>query len=79
MRRGLSAAVSGGEVHGHVRAVVAAIKPAIEKAKGEPGDPVDNAVRANVRETVKRLEAPARCWPTESRLENSRSSARATT
>jgi carbonic anhydrase len=52
----VSAALSGGEVHGHLHAVVAAIKPAVEKAKGEPGNPLENAVRANVRETVKRLE-----------------------
>jgi carbonic anhydrase len=52
----VSAALSGGEVHGHVRAVVEAIKPAVEKAKGEPGNPLENAVRANVRDTVKRLK-----------------------
>lgn len=75
----VSAAVSGGEVHGHLRAVVEAIKPAVEKVKGQAGDPVDNAVRANVRETVKHLEVPARCCRTASRPENSRLSALATT
>jgi len=53
----VSAAVSGGEIHGHVRAVVEAIKPAVEKVKGLPGDPVQNAVWANVREDVKQLES----------------------
>jgi len=52
----VSAALSGGEVHGHVRAVVDAIKPAIEKAKSQPGDPLENAVLANVRQIAKRLE-----------------------
>jgi carbonic anhydrase len=52
----VSAALSGGEVHGHVRAIVEAIKPTIEKAKDQPGNPLENAVRANVRGVVKRLE-----------------------
>jgi carbonic anhydrase len=59
----VSAAVSGGEVHGHVRAVVEAIRPALETVRGRPGDPVENAVRANVRATVKRLEGAAPVLP----------------
>jgi carbonic anhydrase len=59
----VSAAVSGGELHGHVRAVVEAIRPAVEAVKGQPGDPVENAVRANVRATVKRLESAAPILP----------------
>lgn len=59
----VSAAVSGGEAHGHVRAVVDAIRPAVEKVKGQPGDPVENAVRANVREVVKRLQNAAPILP----------------
>jgi len=53
----VSATLSGGEVHGHVQAVVDAIKPAIENAKNEPGDALENAVRDNVQYSVKRLEA----------------------
>jgi len=59
----VSAAVSGGKLHGHVRAVVEAIQPAVEAVKGQPGDPVENAVRANVRATVKRLESVAPILP----------------
>jgi carbonic anhydrase len=59
----VSAAVSGGEAHGHVRAVVDAIRPAVEKVKGQPGDPVENAVRANVREVVQRLHTTAPILP----------------
>lgn len=53
----VSAAVAGGAVHGHVRAVVKAIEPAVEKVKGQPGDQVENAVLENVRLTVKRLQS----------------------
>jgi carbonic anhydrase len=59
----VSAAVAGGEAHGHVQAIVNAIRPAVEKVKGQPGDPVDNAVRANVTETVKKLSAAAPILP----------------
>jgi carbonic anhydrase len=59
----VSAALADGEAHGHVRAVVAAIKPAVAKIKGLPGDPLENAVRATVREVVKRLESAAPVLP----------------
>ncbi len=52
----VSAALSGGEAPGNVRAVVDAIKPAVEKVKGDPGDRLENAVKSNVRETVKWLQ-----------------------
>ena len=59
----VEAAVSGGEAHGHIRAVVDAIKPAVEKVKNEPGNRVENAVRSNVREIVKRLKATGPLLP----------------
>ncbi len=43
----VSAAVAGGEVPGHLRSVVEAIVPAMERAANLPGDKVENAVRAN--------------------------------
>jgi carbonic anhydrase len=52
----VAATVSGGETHGHVTAIVKAIKPAVAKAKGRPGDAVDNAVRAQVLEVVGQLQ-----------------------
>ena len=45
----VSAAVAGGEAPGHIRSVVEAIEPAVEAAKDQPGDKVDNTVQANAR------------------------------
>jgi carbonic anhydrase len=42
---------------------VNAIRPAVEKVKGQPGNPVDNVVRANVTETVKKLSVAAPILP----------------
>ena len=33
------------------------VKPAVAAAKGKPGDPLDNAIRANVLAGVARLKA----------------------
>ena len=61
----VTAAVKGGEAHGHLPALVKAIQPAVNMAKGKPGDAVDNAIRANVAhvsEQIKKAEpilAPA--------------------
>ena len=52
----VEAVVKGGEVPGHIANLVEAIKPAVEKTKGMPGDPLDNAVRANVGMVVDQLE-----------------------
>lgn len=55
----VSAAVAGGEVHGHLAAVLKAIEPAVHEARNIPGDTVDNAVRANVRLVTRQLETSA--------------------
>ncbi|HEY2103848.1 MAG TPA: carbonic anhydrase [Chthoniobacterales bacterium] len=52
----VAAAVSGGEMHGNLSSVVDPIKPAVEKVKGQPGDPTENAMRENVRQTVMQLK-----------------------
>lgn len=44
------------EAEGSIGALVEGIKPAVEKVKGQPGDLLDNAVRANVEVTVSRLK-----------------------
>jgi carbonic anhydrase len=49
-------AVSGEEAPAHVHDVVESIKPAVTESRNQPGDPVDNAVRANVRNVVKQLK-----------------------
>ena len=51
----VAAAVAGGKTHGHLPAIVKAIKPAVAKTKGQPGDAVDNAVREHVREVTEQL------------------------
>jgi carbonic anhydrase len=49
----VSAAVAGGEAHGHIKAVVEAIKPAVDASANEPGDKVHNCVVASARRTAK--------------------------
>lgn len=53
----VGAAVKGGEAHGHIKAIVLAIQPAVEKARGRDGEPIENAVRAHVQEVVAELKA----------------------
>jgi carbonic anhydrase len=53
----VDAALGGGHVPGHVSSLVKAIKPAVDTAKGQPGDPLDNAVRANVRRVAGQVRA----------------------
>lgn len=53
----VKAALDGKPVPGHIGSLVAAIKPAVYATKGQPGDPWDNAVRANVKMTVNKLKA----------------------
>jgi len=52
----VTAAVQGGEAHGHIGSIVKTIAPAVEKAKAQSGDLTDNAIRANIElvaDTVK--------------------------
>ena len=53
----VTAAVQGGAVEGHIATLVDLIKPAVEKSRGLPGDPVANAVRINVEMVVKQLRS----------------------
>jgi carbonic anhydrase len=55
--RAVSAAVTGAAETGDIPDVLKAISPAIEETKGQPGDPIDNAVRANARNIAKRLQS----------------------
>ena len=52
---GVTAAVEGGELPGHMPSIVNAIQPAVVKAKSMPGDLVDNAVHVNVAMVVDQL------------------------
>lgn len=53
----VEAVVKGGEAPGHIESLVEAIRPAVEKAKGEPGDLAENAMRTNVKMVVGHLKA----------------------
>ena len=52
----VAATVAGGDAAGHIPSIVNAIKPAVAKTKGMPGDAVDNATRAQVLEVVGQLQ-----------------------
>ena len=57
----IQATVNGGSVHGNIGYLIRSILPAITKTKNEKGDPVDNAVRENVRlnvESIKKVNEP---------------------
>ena len=53
----VTAAVQGGEAEGHIATLVSLIKPAVDKSRGLPGDPVANAVRSNVQMVVRQLRS----------------------
>jgi carbonic anhydrase len=52
----VTAAVQGERLEGHIGSFVKAIKPAVSKTKGKSGDPVDNAVIANVQYQIQKLK-----------------------
>jgi carbonic anhydrase len=52
----VSAAVSGATDIGDIPDVLKAISPAVEETKGQSGDQIDNAVRANARDIAKHLQ-----------------------
>lgn len=51
----VTAAVEGGEAHGHLPSLLDPIRPAVERASRLPGDRVDNAVKINVEMVVDQL------------------------
>ena len=52
----VDAAVNGGELPGVIESLVVAIQPAVQASEGEPGDRLTNAIKANVRLQVQRLQ-----------------------
>ncbi|MGB7441083.1 MAG: carbonic anhydrase [Coleofasciculaceae cyanobacterium] len=52
----VTAAVQGEPLPGQIGSFVKAIKPAISRTKGQSGDPVDNAVVANVEYQIEKLK-----------------------
>jgi len=53
----VSAAVEGGDVPGHLRALVQAIQPSVEATRNEPGDRVHDCVIANARRVAGQIRA----------------------
>lgn len=53
----VSATVKGAQVPGQIGTLIEAIKPAVESSKGQPGDPVENACKANVLYQVENLKS----------------------
>jgi carbonic anhydrase len=52
----VSAAVAHAQEPGRIAAVLKAIGPAVEQTNGQPGDPVENAVRAQARDVAPQLQ-----------------------
>jgi carbonic anhydrase len=52
----VSAAVAGAKEPGHIAAVLKSIEPAVKQTKGNPGDPVENAVRAQALDVAQQLQ-----------------------
>jgi len=53
----VKAALDGKALPGHLSTLVAAIKPVVDSTKGQTGDAWDNAVRANVKMNVNKLQS----------------------
>jgi carbonic anhydrase len=55
----VTAAAESGEAEGHLPSLLALIRPAVERAKTQPGDLIDNAVRLNVENVVRQVRGSA--------------------
>lgn len=53
----VTAAIQAGAAEGHIASLINLIKPAVDKTRGLPGDPVANAVQMNVEMVVKQLRS----------------------
>jgi carbonic anhydrase len=51
----VAAAVADAKEPGHIASIVKAIRPAVARTRAEPGDPLQNAVRANVQDVAAQL------------------------
>src|SRR3954470_12583105 len=49
----VTAAAESGEAEGHLPSLLALIRPAVERARAQPGDLIDNAIRINVENVVR--------------------------
>ncbi|MBW4685733.1 MAG: carbonic anhydrase [Komarekiella atlantica HA4396-MV6] len=53
----IEAAIKGAQVPGQIGSLIDAIKPAVEKSQGQPGDKVANACKSNVLVQIDKLKA----------------------
>ncbi len=53
----VAATIKHGEVLGHISTLLNSIQPAVDRAKNEPGDLLDNAIRANVKLVIEQLKS----------------------
>ncbi len=53
----VEAAVAGAKEPGHIQDLIKAIEPAVKETKGQPGNAVDNAIRANALDVAKQLSS----------------------
>jgi carbonic anhydrase len=51
----VTAAAESGEAEGHLPSLLTLIRPAVERARAQPGDLIDNAVRINVENVVRQV------------------------
>ncbi|KMP12590.1 hypothetical protein UR09_00250 [Candidatus Nitromaritima sp. SCGC AAA799-A02] len=52
----VQAAIGGGSVHGHIGSLIRALLPAVTHTEGQAGDPVENAIRENIRLAVETIK-----------------------
>jgi carbonic anhydrase len=52
----VQASLGHGKVTGHLSSLVSAIRPVVERVKEQSGDPLENAVRANVKMVVEQIK-----------------------
>jgi carbonic anhydrase len=55
----VAAAVASGSAPGHIGAIVKEIEPAVDAARGEPGDLLTNAIKENVARTAAKIRRDA--------------------
>jgi carbonic anhydrase len=53
----VDATIKGAQVPGQIGSLLEAIKPGVEKSQGQPGDPLENACKANILVQIERLKA----------------------
>ena len=53
----VTATVQGGKTHGHIGSIVRTIAPAVEKARAQTGDLIDNAIRINAALVVDEIKS----------------------